>query len=110
MARFVFGLIPRMWIESQSPSSSAVPGRESLPRIRMKIGSFPVSVGPYSAWASPICISGTLAAGVACSVATPSPETPAASVATAAISRRRITMATPTGSWRRASTSSRSTS
>ena len=72
-----------MWIESQSPPSSGVPGRESLPRIRMKTGrSFRRIVGPYSAWASPICISGALAAGVACSVATPSPATPAASAVT----------------------------
>ena len=38
VARFAATLIPRMWSESASPSSSEVPGRASEPISRMKIG------------------------------------------------------------------------
>ena len=45
VARCAAGLIPRMCSESARPFSSGVPGRESDPISRMKIGSLPSSEG-----------------------------------------------------------------
>ena len=51
------------------PSSSGVPGRESLPRIRMKIGSLPGAPARTRRGRRRSACRGTLAAGVAWSVA-----------------------------------------